>query len=360
MFETKTEIINRLIKDNGYKRYLEIGVMNEANGFVHINCDKKVGVDPDQSCKTTHNITSDAYFASYNDKFDIILIDGLHEAHQVTKDIENSLKILNKGGVIVMHDCLPTSKEMQQVPRIAGEWTGDVWKAFVNARETHTDLDMFVANTDYGVGIITRAITPKKFTVGEELTYENFEKNKKEWLNLISKEELETIFTERKKSVEPLVLSIEEIKKEVPVAKKMLNSSYSEELSRIYNDCNEILCLASVLEEDFLSDDRVNVSFENKGLYGIMGVLNSKYVKPLFNVDVPEITRYKFSLVKNTVSKGDLLEESVEMAFDDKVKYIEDKIINLIENNISISFISNKISMLALEYMNEFNVEKSE
>ena len=128
------DIINQLIKDNGYQSYLEIGVYNKAWNFDKIKCKKKVGVDPNKSVGATFALTSDDFFAQNKEKFDIIFIDGLHHNEQVQSDIHNSLNSLNENGSIVVHDCNPTTKEMQQVPRIQGEWTGDVWRAWVAYR----------------------------------------------------------------------------------------------------------------------------------------------------------------------------------------------------------------------------------
>jgi len=49
--------------------------------------------------------------------YDVIFIDGLHYYKQVLKDIKNSLKILNKDGFILVHDCLPRTLAHQAVPR---------------------------------------------------------------------------------------------------------------------------------------------------------------------------------------------------------------------------------------------------
>ena len=106
---TRTEIINKLIKDNNYHSYLEIGMDNPFVNFTKIQAQNKVSVDPfqistkhcthwdnnniDEFLKyLTHRLTSDDFFSINNDKFDIIFIDGLHLEHQVDKDIFNSLK----------------------------------------------------------------------------------------------------------------------------------------------------------------------------------------------------------------------------------------------------------------------------
>lgn len=180
----RDEIINLLIRKYKYNSYLEIGVYDGAN-FAKINCPHKVGVDPDPKTKATVFKYSDEFFADNTEKFDIVFIDGLHHWEQVARDIENSLRVLNFGGTVVMHDCNPTTKAMQQVPRIQGEWTGDTWKAFIHFRR-NADLKMFCINTDYGVGIIQKGEQMQKPLIVESPTYEQFEINKKEWLNLIS------------------------------------------------------------------------------------------------------------------------------------------------------------------------------
>ena len=48
--------------------------------------------------------TSDIFFQDNNEKFDIIYIDGWHEAPQVYKDICNSWNCLNKDGIIICDD----------------------------------------------------------------------------------------------------------------------------------------------------------------------------------------------------------------------------------------------------------------
>lgn len=184
----RIEIIQSLIDKKNYKTYLEIGV-RDGSCFDVIKCESKVGVDPDTASKATIFKTSDDFFALNNHKFDIVFIDGLHHSDQVYKDILNSLAVLNEGGTIVMHDCMPTSKFMQEIPMRSdhNEWTGDTWKAYVKLRTERSDLAMFVVNCDWGCGVITRgAQTP--LVLKEEMTYENFERNKGLWLNVISPE----------------------------------------------------------------------------------------------------------------------------------------------------------------------------
>lgn len=156
-FYARTDIINHLIQQHQFKRYLEIGVCNPGDNFDHIKCDYKVAVDPVPLRNDIVGLTSDKYFKSLkrDEKFDLIFIDGLHHYEQVIRDIENSLRHLSKGGIIVCHDMLPTDEKMQMVPRITSTWTGDCWRAWAYFRTTASNLQMEVIDTDFGVGVIT-------------------------------------------------------------------------------------------------------------------------------------------------------------------------------------------------------------
>ena len=105
---SRTELLNDLIQKIGAKSYLEIGIHDGAN-FDAIVCAKKVGVDPVsfpwKNPELIQVDTSDSFFARNavfdTDGFDVIFIDGLHEADQVLRDIKNALKVLSKDGYIV-------------------------------------------------------------------------------------------------------------------------------------------------------------------------------------------------------------------------------------------------------------------
>lgn len=185
----RSDIINSLIKKISAKKYLEIGVSNGIN-FSEIACDYKVGVDPDPNSPSTIHLTSDDFFRENKEGFDVIFIDGLHHSDQVYRDIINSLNCLNDDGYIVCHDMNPWEEHVQTIPlnpETHTFWTGDCWKAFVQLRRERSDLEMYVVDTDCGCGIIRKGRQdPLKGT--EELTWENLERNRQLWLNLISPE----------------------------------------------------------------------------------------------------------------------------------------------------------------------------
>lgn len=186
----RSDIINFLIKKFNYKSYLEIGTNIPKNNFDKIEVDYKVSVDPVPIGKITFIGTSDQYFESISEdtKFDIVFIDGLHHDDQVLKDIENSLNHLNENGTIVCHDCLPTTEDMQVRNDHGREWTGDVWRAIADLRINRIDLDIKVVATDYGCGIIRRGTNVPYVPKVKYLTYDYYDQNKFQMLNVISTE----------------------------------------------------------------------------------------------------------------------------------------------------------------------------
>lgn len=157
----RLDIINRIIACRGFTSYLEIGVSNSSNVFDHVACPYKIGVDPDPKAQgVTHRITSDQFFRENTRKFDLIFIDGWHDAVQTFRDILNSLIALDESGVIVIHDCLPPD-EWHQRPASefkTGEvWTGDVWKAVLRYFNVSENLCRIV-DCDYGCGFIDTAV----------------------------------------------------------------------------------------------------------------------------------------------------------------------------------------------------------
>jgi hypothetical protein len=203
----RTTIINHLAKKINAKTYLEIGVRDHTQNFDKITVQHKVGVDPDTERKCdrdpTYKITSDQFFLTNNETFDLIFVDGLHEALQVERDILNSLDFLNEGGFIVCHDMNPIIYERQLLLEDSkrreyamrekekgnpeyGWWNGDCWKAFVKLKIYRDDLIMNTIDVDQGVGIIQRGTQNKIKAKFRDLTFDKLEKNRIEWLELIS------------------------------------------------------------------------------------------------------------------------------------------------------------------------------
>jgi hypothetical protein len=138
--ENRHDVIMDLNKDVN-KSYLEIGV-EYGTTFNNVHFLNKVGVDPSPKIDD-HRIllkTSDKFFEDNNkcNTFDVIFIDGMHQANFFLKDFINSMKVLNEGGVIIVDDILPLNyNEQLKIPvkhyyednilKYGEPWTGDGW-----------------------------------------------------------------------------------------------------------------------------------------------------------------------------------------------------------------------------------------
>lgn len=179
------DIINHLIKKYNYKTYLEIGTQF-GDCFSKIEIGDKVCVDPEKRYdELTHEMTSDEFFSKNTKTFDIVFVDGLHLEEQSTKDIHNSLKCLNAGGSIVVHDCLPHCEEFIKVC-----WNGTVFRSIIDLRYNNPELNLHVVDTDCGCGVITKMpplqTVYSKVPIDLAKTYYYYETNKQELMNVIS------------------------------------------------------------------------------------------------------------------------------------------------------------------------------
>jgi hypothetical protein len=219
--KTRTDLLNHLAEKYNLQRYLEIGVQVPELNFDKIKCRSKLSVDPDPNARAIYRGTSDEFFSSwfsaikrgpviyftdeqrkqahkdkgheFDEQFDLIFIDGLHTAEQVKKDFENALKILSPNGFIVLHDCNPEKEEHTIVPRPTerGHWNGDVWK-FAVAFTGYDRLWRWTVDIDNGCTVFWNRSEALNETVHygiSEMSWSHFDKNRKEFLNLISWDE---------------------------------------------------------------------------------------------------------------------------------------------------------------------------
>jgi len=110
------EIIKSIVHSTGCQKYLELGISKGIN-MQHVAsvCPDCTGVDIlDISTFRDfkfHVCSTDEFFRNNQQTFDVIFIDADHRFHQVKKDFENSINILNKYGIIFIHDTDPISKD---------------------------------------------------------------------------------------------------------------------------------------------------------------------------------------------------------------------------------------------------------
>lgn len=228
------DIINHLIKENDYESYLEIGYY-KGWSFDHVKLShNKIAVDPNPS-KTPYQesleygkidhewcqdelgvpelnydykvikLNSDDFFSKQIEytKWELVFIDGLHEATQVERDIYNSLKHLSENGSIVLHDILPPTFEHVTTGTAAGEWNGDCYKALLAfiRDDIFGNYTVRVVNTDWGCGIIQKKSCDTTNRLGlhdynraiEDFNY--FQENKDKLFEIITPEEFLTLYS---------------------------------------------------------------------------------------------------------------------------------------------------------------------
>ena len=189
LYLKRYDIIQNIINKRGFKSFLEIGSFNNDT-FDKILVQNKVGVDPERGGNI--RLTSDEFFKTNKSFFDIVFIDGLHLYEQVRKDFFNSLNFLNPGGVILIHDCLPSKFRDQVRLRSHELWNGDVWKLVVELR-TLDYIQLYTIIADYGVAIVKVGKNENILKFNKDfrkLTYKDYCSNHEQFMNAIKYEEL--------------------------------------------------------------------------------------------------------------------------------------------------------------------------
>lgn len=202
--QNHTDLLNFIALKIKAKSYLEIGVYNPDHNFNKIAVPLKISVDPDPKAGALVRCGSDEFFKLFPDsKFDLGLIDGLHHADQVKRDLVNLWGQLNEGGVIVLHDCNPPTQATTCVPRgNQREWCGDVYKTV-----SHIDSHKITVDFDYGCTVIRKAglvpelqfntdRLPETLPGGDELDmWGYFDANRRDLLNLVTVEDAKEIIS---------------------------------------------------------------------------------------------------------------------------------------------------------------------
>jgi predicted O-methyltransferase YrrM len=86
------------IDDNDHKTLLQ---NNEESNFDH-----NMSICKNNGKITIHKITSDDFFSINKNTFNFIYVDGCHMCEFITRDLENSFNVLEKGGIMWMDDYL--------------------------------------------------------------------------------------------------------------------------------------------------------------------------------------------------------------------------------------------------------------
>ena len=185
---SRFNIINSLISENGYSKYLEIG-FQQGICYNEIKCAYKKAVDPspvNTNCDNLFLGTSDEFFAQNTEMFDIGFIDGLHTYEQVKKDFNNLIRFINPNGRIVLHDMNPSSEERAKSFAEGGLWNGDCYKLALDLFSGVYKYKYYTIDEDNGCMIVNPNKTDESIPLNTQIdySYSFFDKNRVDILNL--------------------------------------------------------------------------------------------------------------------------------------------------------------------------------
>jgi hypothetical protein len=197
--------------------YLEIGV-SQGRTFRAVGIPHRVGVDPGRRFDPAHypgerfefhNVTSDAFFASYSrsSKFDVIFIDGLHVFDQAYRDLINSLAHAHERTVWLIDDVNP-GDEFAAIPdhdravaerlRVTGVkrgmWQGDVYKVMLALHDLHPEFSYATIAERNWQSIVWRQPRPVQPLFGsveaiDKVGYHEFVEHRDRLLNAMTEDE---------------------------------------------------------------------------------------------------------------------------------------------------------------------------
>jgi hypothetical protein len=146
----RTDVINELIAAHGFKSYLEIGVRNARDNFARVECPHKVGVDCTHKAEDVLFMRSDEFFEQNEEQFDLIFLDGNHTYEAAKADLLAAFEAKTESSLVVLHDCLPASKQEAQPERPENRnlsWCGEVWRVWSEL------ADGYIVDCDHGLGV---------------------------------------------------------------------------------------------------------------------------------------------------------------------------------------------------------------
>jgi len=175
-------LITRLVEA---RTYLEVGAPKDTYSIQCFNAlpvKMKLTIDRDLNGSENINptqklqISSDDFFGLHALKYfpegiDVVFIDGDHSYIQSRQDIINALQFLTSPGVILVHDCLPSSEyatgkqtfeehlqycsSLEEYTQAVAIWVGEVWKSIVYFRSFRSDVYTRVLNFPFmGLGVL--------------------------------------------------------------------------------------------------------------------------------------------------------------------------------------------------------------
>ncbi len=167
----KMMIVNLLGRRFGLKSYMELATPSTGRFYFQIDRDwfdpvaRMMYVTPfvfDDGQKIDFRSPDEDIsgvledFRSLGGAMDISLVDGWHTYATAYRDLREFFDLLSDGGVLVVHDCLPESREGASPRFRIGNWWGLSYKAFLDFVLQTPSLDYFTLDCDHGCGVIIK------------------------------------------------------------------------------------------------------------------------------------------------------------------------------------------------------------
>jgi hypothetical protein len=171
--------------------YLEIGVKSGRTLTLAEGDTEVFGVDPAYSVHFPLNArtrlfrcTSDEFFkndlsALRIEAFSLCFIDGLHEYHQVVRDVINVANYCDDSSIIILHDVIPPNDKSSDPKGKVEFCSGDVYKAlpFFNTIFPHVKITI-IRTAPTGLAVLTNVGSIKISTLPKEISHKNTERLK--------------------------------------------------------------------------------------------------------------------------------------------------------------------------------------
>ena len=175
-------VLNRLHNTLKPDWYLEVGTFTGKS--LSLAKSNTIAVDPQFKIKfpvvnpkgkqmfffqqTSAAFFADGFVKKNKIKIDFAFLDGMHLFEYLLRDFIETEKLMNKGGVIALHDCCPTTEHMAQREFQEGQWTGDVWKTLLILQRYRPDLQIDVTTAAPTGLVIIRNLNPRSTVLSKK------------------------------------------------------------------------------------------------------------------------------------------------------------------------------------------------
>ena len=178
----KSDIVNRLNRKHGFRRYLEISTLETGRDFAKVDAarlDVKHRLAyrwPDHHSDGAPVTFSTPGPSSYHlvkeliaagQPYDSIFVDPYHSYAYSLVDLSGAFALLRPGGVMVVHDCGPTDPEILCPHYKEGLWCGVTYAAFIDFTLGRRELSYYTVDCDFGCGVIYKLSSPMLHPAGD-------------------------------------------------------------------------------------------------------------------------------------------------------------------------------------------------